>query len=168
MSLYSERHLKYSFSYSGVSNELTQMGQGSLAVLGFHSFKSSTVASPSSLRVSGFSASSISNSESSYSLTMIWLEVTSSYSSPLLVSELPCWPIKTTVHLFTLSEPSIFTSRIENCCMWDSIELCTSFWSLSQLNIESFGSYGSEFDDSLPFMILLNTDDFGCAWYFTL
>ena len=113
--------------------------------------------------------SSIFDSKSSHFWTLIWLEeVTCSCLSPLLVSELLCWPVKTTVRLFTLCKPSVFTLRVKNRFMWEGIELCALFLSPSRLNTESFCSWDSGLGDCFSFMILLNTESFGCAWLFTL
>jgi len=52
-------------------------------------------------------------------------------------------------------------SRVENLFMREGIKLCTSLVSPKLLKTEPLGSWGGAFKGSVPFLILLNTEDFG-------
>ena len=67
------------------------------------------------------------------------------------------------MRLFTRNEPSVLTSKVESRFIREGIELRTSFVSPRRLNTEPLNFWEDVFEGSIPFLILLNTEGFGCA-----
>jgi len=67
------------------------------------------------------------------------------------------------VHLLTLNEPSVLTSRVENRFICEGVKPYTSFVSPRRLNTKLLSSYDGALKGFVPFLILLNSEGFSRA-----
>ena len=67
------------------------------------------------------------------------------------------------MRLFTRNEPFVLMSKVESRFIREGIELRTPFVSPSRLNTEHLNFWEDVFEGSIPFLILLNIEGFGCA-----
>ena len=149
-------------SSSSMSMVLTLIGGGSLFVLRFSSFNSLTVAYPLPYRVFSAPACSTSGSKSA-SWIVTWLEETFSSSLTLPFEfELNSQLVMTKVRLLTLTEPSVFTSKVETCLMHEGTKLQTSLVSPMRLNTKLLACVGDEPNSSFHLVILVKIEDLGC------
>jgi len=76
--------------------------------------------------------------------------------------------VKTIVCLFTLSEPSVLTSKADTCFIREGMALWTSFVLPRQLNTEVFSCECDELGDSSLDLILVKTKGLNCVPTFNL
>jgi len=67
----------------------------------------------------------------------------------------------TRVHLLTLREPLVFTSKVEIRFMHKGMELWTSFTSPNRLNTEFSSCAGDELENLSPILILVKMKGLG-------
>jgi len=99
----------------------------------------------------------------------MWLEEASSLSMTFSLGlGWALWPVKTIVRLFTLSEPSMLTSRVDRHFIRAGMALWTSFFLPRRPNTEVFSCECDELGNSSLDLILVKTEGLDCVLIFNL